>query len=471
MNDKFRVLVINVCLRPKSDKYIFPIGLGYIATAMDNAGFNFKILDLDALRLTDKQIEEKIKNSKMDAVAMGCIVTGYKFVKKYCEMIKKYHDVPIIVGNSVATSIPNILMGNTKADIGVMGEGDITIVELLNAIKNNTPLEDVKGIFFKKNGKLVYTPPRDLIESLDTLPFINYELFDIGLYLRKCKNLVPEPYPIEYDKIIALPLNTARGCPFSCTFCYHIFRGLKFRRRSVKHLGEEIKLLKEKYNVNYLLLSDELSLFSRKQANEFADYLIDNDINVYWSGTCRAGLFREEDLELAKKLRRAGCVDMQFSLESADEDILKAMNKNITIKQFKIQTRVLQKAGINASTSLVIGYPQETLKTLQKTFDICYNCEIYPSSGYLLPQPGTEMYDYAIENGFIEDEEKYILTMGDRQDFRINLTKIKQEDIENSVKMNLIRISDKLNLGLADEQLIKTGHYRQKDIEINKSKN
>lgn len=456
-----KVLIINICLRPNSEKIIFPIGLGYIATAIERAGFDFEILDLDALRLSDEEIEKYLKKTDFDVVALGCIVTGYRFVKKIATTIKKYKNVLIIAGNSVATSIPELLLKKTKVDIGVMGEGDITIVELLKAIENKTPLKEVKGIFFEKEGKVFFTEPREIIANLDELPFINYELFDMKTYLAKCKFNVPEPYPVNFDLIKALPLNTARGCPYNCTFCYHVFKNKRYRTRPIEHVVREIKYLQKKYDVNYVQFFDELTLLTKKQANNFADHLLKENIKVFWAADCRAGLLGEGDLELARKLKRAGCVVLGYSLESADEEILKAMQKHITPQHFEIQTKVLQKAGIYPASSLVIGYPQETEQTLKRTFDCCYNCDIYPSAGYLLPQPGTPMYEYALKTGKIQDEEEYLLKMGDRQDFTINLTNMKQERIEQLVSTYLKRIAQKLSLPLPENQLIKTGHYRQ----------
>ena len=469
-----KVLIINISLRPNSEKVIFPIGLGYIATAVERAGFEFEILDLDALRPSDEEIEEYIKKTDFDVAAFGCIVTGYRYVKKLAEIIKKYKNAPIIVGNSVATSIPEILLKKTKVDIGVMGEGDITIVELLKAIENKTPLEEVKGIFFRKNEKIIFTPEREIILNLDELPFINYELFDMKTYLDGCKFNVGEPYPIKFDLLKALPVNTARGCIFNCTFCYHVFKGKRYRVRSIENITKEIKYLKEKYGVNYIQFSDELTLFSREQADKFADYFLKENPKVFWSADCRAGLFKDTDLDLALKLKKAGCVELGYSLESADEEILKAMDKRITVQDFVIQTKILQKAGISTSTSLVIGYPQETEETIKKTFDCCYENNIYPSTGYLLPQPGTPMYEYALRTGKIKDEEEFLLKMGDRQDFTINFTNMKQERMEELVKNHLRRIAEKMNLNLKEDNLIKTGHYRQKtlkeDIKINKIK-
>ena len=456
-----RVLLINISLRPNSDKIIFPVGFAYIATAIKKAGFAFDILDLDALRLSDDNIEDYIKSHTFDAVAFGCIVTGYKYVKKIAEMIKRYRNVPIIAGNSVATSIPETLLTKTRVDIGVMGEGDITIIELLRAIESGAPLGEVKGIFFQKDGEIVFTPEREAILNLDQLPLIDYELFDMKTYLAKCKFNVSEPYPIKFDKLKAFPINTARGCPNNCSFCYHVFKKNRYRFRSPKNIYKEIKYLQRKYGINYIQFFDELTLFSRERAHNLADYFLKNNIKVFWAADCRAGLFRDTDLGLALKLKKSGCVSLGYSLESADEDILKAMNKWITVQDFIVQTKILHKAGVTPVTSLVIGYPQETEETIKKTFDCCYDASIYPSAGYLLPQPGTPMYDYAVKTGKIKDEEDYLLEMGDRQDFRINLTNMEQSKIEELVNYNLKRISEKLKLNLEENRLIKTGHYRQ----------
>ncbi len=461
-----KILLINISLRPNSQNLMFPIGLAYIATAIKKAGFKFEILDLDVLRLSDEETEERIKSADFDVAAFGCIVTGYRFVKGLAALIKKHKDVPIIVGNSVADSIPEILLSKTLADIAVIGEGDITIIELLKAIENKTPIEEVKGIFFRRNGQILSTPTREPIRDFDTLPFIDYDLFDMETYLAKCKLNLSEPYPIEFDLLRSLPINTARGCPFRCTFCYHVFKKVPYRTRSMENIGQEIKYLQKKFGLNYIQFADELSLFSKEQANKLADYFLRENINIFWVADCRAGLFQEGDLDLALKLKKAGCIELGYSLESADEEILKAMNKRITVQDFMIQTRILQMAGISVATGLVIGYPQETEETIKKTFDCCYDNNIYPSTGYLLPQPGTLMYQYALQSGKIQDEEEYLLKMGDRQDFTINLTNMEQEKIEALVKQHLKRIAGKLKLGLDDEHLIKTGHYRQKKVNV-----
>lgn len=461
-----KVLLINISLRPQSLTLLPPLGLAYIGTAIHNAGCELEILDIDAHRYSDNEVETMIREKDYDVAAMGCIVTAYKEVKKLCGMIKEYKNVPVIVGNSVASSIQELLLGKTQADIAVIGEGDITIVEVLKALDKKEDLASVKGIYYKKDGEIYKTPLREAIKDIDSIPFINWDLFDIDIYIEKSKVYMNEPYPVPYEELRSLPVNTARGCAFNCTFCYHVFKKDKYRVRSPRSVCEEMKLLKDKYGINYVNLFDELTFYSRKQCEEFADTLLEYDLGMFWKACCRGNLFKEEDIGLARKLKKAGCVGLGYSLESANKEILKAMNKKLDRNEFVEQTRVLRKAGLAVWTSLVVGYPQENEETLNETFDCCYDADIYPSVGYLVPLPGTPVYEYARETGAIKDEEEYLLNSGDRQDFRINLTKLDQQTIEEIVKRNLKRISDKLKLGLEEEKLIKTGNYKHKSLNL-----
>jgi len=120
----------------------------------------------------------------------------------------------------------------------------------------------------------------------------------------------------------------------------------------------------------------------------------------------------------------------------------------------------LKRGGIASLTSLVFGYPIETEETIKSTIDACIANGIYPSTGYLLPQPGTPMYEYAIEQGYIKDEEAYLLVMGDRQDLRLNMTQMPGDEMENIVNRELERCSNELGIVLNEGSLLKTGSYR-----------
>ena len=459
------ILVINPSLRPDSLLKLFPVGLGYVVSAMKQAGFSFDLLDIDAYRYSDQEGEKLIRNKSYDIVCMGCIVTGYKKVKELTKLIRDYHSkATIVVGNSVATSIPEILLTNTDTDIAVMGEGDITIVELLKALQNGTPLRDVEGICFVEQGQIVHTRPRAAIKDVSALPYVDFSIFDISIYIENSRLRVNDPLPIPREQVRALPINTARGCIAKCTFCYHVFKDVPYRYRRSQNIISEIRDMIQNYNLNFINFSDELTFFSKKQAGELVEEFIASGLKFYWTGTCRANLFdSEDDIYLLERMKQAGCIGMSYSLESSNVEILKAMNKHITMEQFSKQTNLIQKANLPTWTSLVFGYPQETPETIQNTINCCIDNNIYPSAGYLLPQPGSYMYEYALEKKFIVDEEKYLIELGDRQDLRINLTTMTDEVFQENVVQAMKRCNESLNVGLAEDKLIKTQHYRVAD--------
>lgn len=454
-----KILVINISLRPESPVKMFPIGLGFITTSMKNAGFEFDLIDIDSCRYSDDEVDALIAKENYDVVCMGCLVTGYKKIKRLCSVIKKIHPhAKIIVGNSVATSIPNILLNNTETDIAVMYEGDETIVDLLNCIHKNRDLKSVNGIIIKDD-KMFRTDFRPVIKDISSIPHIDFDIFNVEDYI--CNNNIHESKNVPLNSIRALPVNTSRGCIANCTFCYHVFKGINYRYRTPKSIVSEIKELILKYNINYVQLWDELTFFSKKQALELAQEIIDANISVYWTAHCRANLFTaDKDKQIIGKLKEAGCCGIQYSLESSDPRILKDMNKKISVDHFSKQTKLIQESGITTWTSLVFGYPQETPETILKTIDCCIENNIYPSVGFLLPQPGSIMYKFALENGFISDEEEYILSMGDRQDLTLNMTSMTDEEFEEAVLHGLRKCNKQLNMGLSEDKLIKTKSFR-----------
>jgi anaerobic magnesium-protoporphyrin IX monomethyl ester cyclase len=454
-----KVLLINISLRPNSEKILMPIGLGYIATAIKRSGHEIVLVDIDADRPTEEEIGRKFENLDYDVALMGCVATGYKFVKRYAAMIKKRKNVMVVVGNSVATSIPYILLNKTDVDVAVMGEGDITVVELLKGIEKND-ISGVKGICYKKGSVIIENPAREPIEDLDSLLAIDWDIFNVPKYMEKTKLFVDEPYPIDFDSLRMMPINSARGCVHRCTFCYHVFNNVRYRSRSFASVCDEIKSLKEKYGVNYITFSDELTFRSKKHCVEFVDGMLKANLGVWWRASSRADLFGKNDLDIVTKLKESGCASLGGALESANKEILREMNKKITVDQFKEHMLILQKVGITTHTSIVVGYPQETPSTLQETFDCCYEANLYPSVGYFLPQPGTPMYDYAIKMGKIKDEEEYLLIANDRQDLTVNLTSMSDEEFQSVVRNGLKNLAVRLKRNMKDEELIKTGHYR-----------
>ncbi|MBI4848383.1 MAG: B12-binding domain-containing radical SAM protein [Nitrospirae bacterium] len=458
-----RILVINVSLRPPPARKWVPLGLAFIMSAMKRAGFGFDLLDLDAQPKTPEEVEKFLQTNRYDVVAMGCIVTGYKHIKWLSQTIRSFHpQTTIVVGNSVASSIPQILLTKTGSDIAVVGEGDETIVDILQCLQAKGDLGAVKGVYYKKEGQVVATPSRPVIKDVNSIQIPDWSPFDIEVYIESQSKWLNDPRPpIPPDQIRAFPVNTARGCPYTCTFCYQAFQHTKYRWRSPESIISEMRLYHEKYGINHFAFADELTFFSIEQTEKFADAMLESGLQVYWDADCRSGLFtKDEHVRIAEKMKRGGLMSLSFSLESANPDILKWMNKRIGPDAFLRQVDILRQANVASLTSIVIGYPTETEETIKATMECCIQSGIYPSAGYLLPQPGTEMYDYAVERGYITDQEEYLLAMGDRQDLRINMTTMVDGEMEIVTQRELARCSRELGLGLEQGKLLKTGFYR-----------
>ena len=461
-----KILLVNAALRPDSMFFFPPMGLGYIATAIHNKGYEFDLFDIDVSRPSPEEIEKFFNGNKYDVVFMGCIVTGYQIVKKLIEPIKlNSPETTVVVGNTVASSIPEHLLKYSDADIAVVGEGDETVIELLGLLESGQSLDGCKGIVYKCGDEIIRTSARPPIKSLDDVPFINWNLFDIEKYIDNSKMAAEDSIPLDKKDVRLLPICSARGCVHKCTFCYHSFKDVPYRRRSNENLIAEIESRMDEYGINVFYMQDDLTFFSKKNIAEFVAMVNDKNLRFYWRGTCCANLLdKDVDVELAKSMKKAGCVSMGFSLESADVAILKAMNKHHKPEEFVRQAGIFHEAGIVPLTSLVVGYPQETEHSIRKTIDYCIEARVYPSIGFLLPQPGSKMFDYAVENGFIGDLEEYYMMLGDRQDLRLNMTEMSDDKLEQVVKQEMQRCNEVLGMGLDPDRLIKTGKYQKPKI-------
>ncbi len=454
------IAVINISLRPGAKVRFFPVGLGFVMTAIKKSGYDFDFIDQDLYNLSqDEVIAQLVSGNGYDVVLMGCIVTGFRYVKSLVDKIKeKLPDVIVGVGNSVATSIPIELLTYTKADVAFIGEGDITDVEFLDAIRDRRPLSEVDGLAYKdEKGNIVFSKPRQVIQDISDL-YVDYTLFDMDKYIPFMSRGIGRPYPVE--PLRAFVINTARGCINRCTFCYQVFRNEKYRRRSMEMIMRDVKHVIDKYDINYIDFADDLTFFNKKVLDEFLDWKEKLNLNFYWEGIIRGNLFTgEEDLPLLQRLKENGCWLLLYSLESSSPEILKAMNKHVNLDQFRKQTAIIKKAGIHVATSLVVGYPQETVETIKDTFDVCISSGINPSTGYLLPQPGTEIYDWAKQQGYIDNVEEYLLALGDRQDLRLNMTSMPDDVLVQTVEDNVRRCNKALGVESITDSLLKTQSY------------
>lgn len=462
-----KILVINPSLRLHSTSKFLPVGIASVMTYLQYQGIEFDLLDIDIHEIEDHDVVSYLENNKYDIFLTGSIVTHYKWMKWLTREIRCQNPKSlIVVGNSVAGSIPELFLTNSSADIAVIGEGEITCGELVLRILNNQSWEDLEGIAFKKknSSSIKINNRRKSHKKLDDLPMINWDKFDTEKYFDKSYALAKS---IDGKDIRVMPVVTARGCAFRCTFCHFVFWNDPYRYRSPTNIIEEIKRNVQTYDCNYISFWDDLSFASIPQAERFVDAIIDSKLNFNWSAAVRVDLFGNTKhdysrrLELAKKFKKAGCVSLGFSLESANAKILEMMNKRIEAQYFLNQVELLDEVGITSMISVVFGYPIETQDTIKETFDMCLKAKVYPSIGYLLPLPATGMYDHALKHGFIKDEDKYLDSITERQDLCLNMTKMGDDEVKHLIAEGAEKLNIELKIGLSSDKLLKTGGYNK----------
>ena len=461
-----KLLFVNPSLRLNHPYKLLPVGLGMVMTYTEMNGYEFDFLDIDINDMENDEVEKYIENNHYDIIAFGTIVTHYKWIKWFCNKIKFYQpDTKIIVGNSVSGSCIDVFMKNIPADFAVIGEGEITFLELLDALRKNKDVCDIEGIAYRNGDGYKVNGKRKALKRVDEFPHVNWDYFDVEKYRSKKTSMIDD----EDENDMSFPVNTARGCAFQCSFCHYVFWDDPYRHRSPDSIIDEIERNIEKYGTTTIGFWDELSFAGLNQVEALSKRIIERKVEFRWSCATRTDLFGRPDRSRAKReyiaklMKDAGCYSTGFSLESANKEILKMMNKKVDKECFSEHITILKNAGIKTYTSIVFGYPIETKETIKETFDMCEQNHMYPSIGYLLPLPYTEMYEYAKKNGFITDEDAYLDSITERQNLCLNMTQMSNEEIINEIKIGAQRLNISLDLKFDKTKLIKTGGYKKVD--------
>ena len=428
-----KILLINPPIREWAKPNCVPLGLGYIAAVLDQEGHEIEVMDINAYRWTQAEVEERIKNAKFDAVGIGGIVTVYKYVKWLISVIKKYHPTKkAVVGGSVASSVPKILLERTAADIAVIGEGEQTARELFQTLESNKNLSEVNGIWFKdEKGEIYITPQRPSIRDLDTLPLPAWDLFPMDIYLR---NPVGAPNRNKWfngnavNNTLSMNLFATRGCPYKCIYCYHDFMGSGYRTRSPQNVLDEMKILYQRYGVKYFHFVDDEFVMKKRFIYEFCKMVREANLGFTWACTGRVNLMSEE---LIATLANSGCILIGYGIESGSQKMLDIMKKRVTVEQAKQAVKLTQKHLGWADCSFMIGTPGETRETIQETIDFCKELNLVPEVIFFTtPYPETELYEIAKAQNKIGDEEEYILRLGEQgEQIMANLTNFSDSEL------------------------------------------
>ena len=445
-----------------NDSYIhwFPQGIAYLASVLRNAGHEITIYNQDVYHFPESHLTGYLNKNRFDVVGIGVIGGYYQYRKllKISEAIALVPDKPkYIIGGHGPSPEPEYFLKKTGADAVVIGEGEISTQNLLYAFENGEDLRTVKGIAFLNNdGKCVITERQPLIEDLDSIPFPAYDLFPMDYY-----SLLRMPHIKNSDRCI--PILSSRGCPYRCNFCYRMDESI--RLRGPENVVQEMQLLKEKYRITYFAFADELTMVSPKRIRELCNAFIEADLDIRWDCNGRLNFAKPDILEL---MRKAGCVFINYGIESVDDRCLEIMNKKLTVDQITKGIENTLAAGISPGYNIIWGNIGENEEVLEKGVQFLLKYDDHSQLRTIrpvTPYPGSDLYYYAIEKGLLKDVEDFYENKHTNSDLlSVNFTNLTDDEFYKYLFEANRRLLDNYYDNLK-ERMIKTARklYFQRD--------
>ncbi|MBS3097310.1 radical SAM protein [Candidatus Woesearchaeota archaeon] len=337
-----------------------------------------------------KEIKSTIQEYKPMVIGITAASQNFKSACMVAKLAKEIDsNIVVMVGGPHSSMVGKDVLKCQHIDIGVRGEGEKTIIELLNTIKMNKGFDGIKGIVYRKNGQNVENPLREFIEDLDSLCFPH----EYAPQLLKDY----EKYPLTAFKFIF----AIRGCPYNCFFCgSREIWSRRARFRSPENIVREIKGLQKK-GLKFVHFDDDTFGVNKKYISDLCNTLIRDCPGLKWSCELPIKLIDEETISLIKK---AGCYSIQIGIESGNNQILKEMRKNITIEEALSACKIIKKYGIKLLAFFIVGFPQETEETLNDTVKAMKKakCDVVTYSIFT-PYPGTEIFEFCREKGLVDD--------------------------------------------------------------------
>ena len=375
--------------------YFPPLHLSSLAAVTRKHGFETKIIDPIALNVDLQTTLKSIIDEAPDYVGLTATTLNIHKAGKLAKLIKQsMPDIKILIGGVHLSAVPRETMNTFPGfDIGVVGEGEITIIELLQALDDLAPLDNIKGIIFRKSDQILQTTPRPLIRNLDSLPMPAWDLLpDLAKYYR--------PSLQSVRRLPSTIVMTTRGCLGKCTFCSRAIFGNKIRAYSTDYVIEMFKHLCSNYGMRDFQIEDDSFLSFSSRVIDICQKIRGNNLKISWNCLARVD---KVNPAILKEIKKAGCWQIQFGIESGSQNILDFIKKNITLEQVERILTLTKKAGIRTKGFFIMGHLQETKETIKKTIDFAQRI---PLDDFQLtiytPLPGTEDYHIADKFGTFE---------------------------------------------------------------------
>lgn len=405
VNNKMNVLYIIPRYRTYGIEghYVMPMGILYVSAYVKKSGIaNVYTLNLNHVSGEEYDIlQSYITKNRIDFVGLGGLSGEYSDIVRVVSLVRKIdHNMIIQVGGGIMTADPVVTMqAMPDVDFGIIGEGEQTSVELIDAIARKLDLTSVNGIIYRCENGLRITNRRVEIDNLDTLPFPDYEGFNYAEYLRLNPDLSDEGKKYSQVSVIG-----GRSCKYNCTFCFHP-SGSKYRQRSLDSIFSEIDYLVRNYDISYIALREELFATDNERVRQFCERVRVYDFD--WSIQLRIDSINKELVDLLKNTR---CRYLFVGVESADDRVLKSMRKGITLAQIERALDMLRDAGLNSRSGVIFGDAVETFESAMFTLNwFKKNYTKYRMFvDMIIAFPGSALYKRACESGVIPNPVEFL---------------------------------------------------------------
>lgn len=415
------VLLVNPTIRLTAPPQALPFGLATIAAVLRDAGHQVEVLDINGLRLGFDEVRRRLADRRYDIVAAGGLITTYRYLKQFLAAVRQAQPRAMIVVGGGVCAEPEVVLDHMPADVCVLGEGERTMAELAGQTGPGFDPAAVPGLAWKEGGRVRLSAPRPLEKDLDRFPAPAYDLFPMEVYNTAS---VTSGAPTELRVI------SSRGCPWNCTFCWHIF-GQGMRLRAVEPLLEELDAIRRRYRVDSMLFMDENFTANRPRLVELCEGLIRAGWDrTPWSCASRADTINRELLAL---MRRAGCYRINFGVESGCQRMLDSMNKQIAIERIEEAFALCRAGRIVPVGTLIFGMPGEDANSVRQTVAFCRKIGLQKRLFFATPYPGTELYrDEAILARILNKygtKDRFFEVLDDAADFVVNLTDMPDDEM------------------------------------------
>jgi len=365
------------------------LSISYIAAYLENNGIEVKIFDANFHLWTPHETAEKVKEFKPDLIGITSMTHEISMAHKIASLLKNsLRNVPTVIGGCHVTALPRETLEEFENfTYGIYGEGEQTMLSLVRCLQHNATekLPELNGIIYRHASGITINPPQKRLssEELDNLPYPAFHH-----YYSHNKALAGKH---DYYVIIS-----SRGCPYNCAFCMQVL-GRQVRRRSPENVVTEIEYAIDHYSAHTIYFLDEILLFNDQLTYNTLALMIKHNLpkRIRWRGLTRINLVNEQ---LINKAREAGCFALEVGIESGSNEVLKRINKQITVEQAVEAVRIIKKAGIEVDANFILGHPHETIESVKATIDFAAN--LNPTNlavGIMTPYPGTKIYEMALQ--------------------------------------------------------------------------